>query len=128
MRVFQFIIIAGILSGCASAAPNAFDIQKNIAAKTKNASCVELREHMVASLEALEKSKSAQTAGDVAMAAGMAMSVIPGVGLAAPLVMGTGIAGQTGGTYGKVEPELLYRESYRLYGHKGCKPSITFGE
>ncbi|MBB4302836.1 hypothetical protein GGD81_001872 [Rhodobium orientis] len=128
MKGFQFIVAAGLLAGCASAAPNAFDIQKNIAAKTERANCAELRQHMVASLKALEKSKQTQATGDAATVAGMAVSAIPVVGLVGPLVSGAGIAGQVDGTYGKIEPELLYRESYRLYEEKGCRPRVTFGE
>ncbi len=125
--LFIVVMLYGV-SGCASNAPDTFNIQSEIAKKTNGANCAKLRTVMVEAKKAHQQSKDMQAAGDTALVAGMALSVIPGVGLLAPVLSGAGIAGQTNGTYGKVKPELLYQESHRVYHRKGCKPKIQFGK
>ena len=120
-------VIAVVLSACSNT-PDSFEITKRLSAQIDGADCKKLRQNMKRALAQRSKAKNTKTASDAAFGAGTALSFVPGVGLLAPLISGAAIVGKTSGTYGTVEPTLLYRESHKAYHKKGCTPRIAYGK
>lgn len=122
------IALGLLVSGCMSSMPNTFEIRSNIAAQVEGADCTQLRENMVAALEAREQAATTAEVGDAARIAGTALSFVPMAGMAGLAMSGGGmVAGSHGATSAR-EPELLYGESHRAYQQMGCEPAIPYGQ
>ena len=117
-----------LVSGCMSSMPNTFEIRRNIAAQVEGADCTQLRENMVAALEAREQAAATAEAGDAARIAGTALSFVPIAGMAGLALSGGGMAAGNHGASSAREPEMLYGASHRAYQQMECEPAIPYGQ
>jgi hypothetical protein len=123
------IIIGGVvyLTSSLSIASDTFAIESHVRSKTEGASCYQLGANMNEALDARDDAETKKKLSMAATAASTLTALIPIPYLATGAALGRSAA-FNGAHVHDPTPELLYRESYRLYKDKGCSPKVAFGK